>query len=255
MATVKKIKQFLLDLLFPRFCLGCGIEGIYLCDDCKATLEISEHRYCLCDKNSLRLPAVATALQAGLPAQNKKGKCQKCNSKKLSGLYFALSYKEKPLTRKLIHFFKYSPYYVKDLAKPLASLIIEHILLLNENPNLLLKDSTLIPIPLDKKKIKQRGYNQSEELAKELSKIIEIPFLANILIKTKYTLPQMELSEEERRKNLKNVFTCKNTDIIRGKKIFLIDDVYTTGSTMEECSRVLKEAGAKEVWGIAVARD
>lgn len=240
----QKIKDLVLDILFPRFCLGCGTEGTYLCDDCRATLEISEHRYCLCDKNSLRLPA-----------QNKKGKCEKCNSKKLSGLYSALSYKEKPLTKKLIHFFKYPPYYIKDLAKPLTSLIIDHILLLNENPNLLLKDSILVPIPLDKKKMKQRGYNQSEELTKEISKIMKIPFLADVLIKTKTTLPQMKLSEQERRENLKNVFACKNTPAIRGKKIFLIDDVYTTGSTMEECALTLKRAGAKEIWGIVVARD
>ena len=261
MTTVDKIKNLLLDILFPRFCLGCNKEGTYLCDDCKALLEISEHRYCLCNKNPLRLPAILPPqlqrcwrVQAGLSPKDEKGKCKKCNSKKLSGLYFPLSYKEKALARKLIHFFKYPPYYLRDLANPLASLIIDHFLLLGEKIEELLKNSFLIPVPLDKKKMKQRGYNQSEELAKEISKMTKTPLLKNILIKTKSTPAQMDLPEEKRRENLKNVFVCKNSGLIGKKKIFLVDDVYTTGSTMEECALTLKRAGAKEVWGMVVAR-
>ena len=241
---LKEIRDFVLDLLFPRFCLGCGVEGTYLCEDCKATLEISEHKYCLCDKNALRLPT-----------NDKRGKCRKCSSRKLSGLYSVLSYKEKLLTKKLIHFFKYPPYYAKELSVPLASLIVDHIRLLENDPKLFFKESILIPVPLDRKKMKQRNYNQAEELAKEISKITSVPFLNDVLIKTKTTPSQMELSEEERRENLKNAFFCKNPDKIKKKKIFLIDDVYTTGSTLEECANVLKKSGAKEVWGIVVARD
>ncbi|MBU4274221.1 hypothetical protein KKE19_00175 [Patescibacteria group bacterium] len=240
----EEIKELILNILFPRFCLGCNAEGVYLCDDCKAILDISEYRYCLCEKGAVRLPN-----------QNQKGKCQKCSSKKLLGLYSSLSYKEKPLTRKLIHFFKYPPYYLKDLARTFASIIIDHLLLLGEKPEQLLKGAVLIPIPLDKKKIKQRGYNQSEEIAKEISKIVKTPVLKNILVKIKSTPAQMELPREKRLENLKNVFACQNAKAIKNKKIFLIDDVYTTGATMEECARILKSAGAKEVWGIVVARD
>jgi len=256
MTTVDKIKNLLLNILFPRFCLGCQAEGSYLCEDCKATLEISENQYCLCSNNPLRLPS-ATPIKEGLPSEAlaKEGKCKKCAPKKLSGLYFALSYKEKPLTRKLIHFFKYHPYYLKDLANPLVSLIIDHFLLLSKNPKLLWQNSVLMPIPLDRRKLKRRGYNQSEELAKELSKILEIPLVSDNLIKIKRTPSQMELPEKERRENVKNAFLCKNPKNLKGKKILLIDDVYTTGSTMEECVLILKKAGAKEVWGIVVARD
>lgn len=254
---IKGLVDFLLDLLFPRFCLGCKVEGTYLCEDCKATLEISEHRYCLCDKSALRLPACNAfgVANAGRPVKDKKGKCQKCSLKKLSGLYFALSYKEKPLTRKLIHFFKYPPYYAKDLAAPLASLMIDHIRLLENDLKLFFEESVLIPVPLDRKKTKQRNYNQAEELAKEISKITGVSVLENVLIKTKITPSQMELPEKERRENLKNAFLCKNPNQIKKKKIFLIDDVYTTGSTMEECSSVLKKSGTKEVWGLVIARD
>ena len=105
------------------------------------------------------------------------------------------------------------------------------------------------------KKLKIRGYNQSEELAKELSKILQIPVISDNLIKIKSTKPQMELSKVEREKNLENAFAIKNPEEFSGKKIFLVDDVYTTGSTMEECAKILKENGIKDVWGIALARE
>ena len=239
-----KIKIFLLESFFPTFCLGCQKDGTYLCEDCKATLEISEFQYCLCNKNPLKINLEL----------NKYGKCNRCSDKKLSGLYFALPYKERALTRKLIHQFKYQPY-IKDLAKTLALLIAEHFFISGSNKEDVWRNSILIPIPLDKKKLKRRGYNQAEELAKELSKILLIPVFLNVLIKIKTTRAQIELSGKEREQNLKGAFTIKNLAQVKGKKIFLIDDVYTTGSTMEECARILKKAGAKQVWGIVIARE
>jgi len=231
-------------LFFPKFCLGCQKEGVYLCDDCRTLLDISEFNYCLCNAKPQRLPPSSTS-----------GKCQRCQNKKLSGLYFALPYKEKQLTKKLIYQFKYQPY-LKDLARTLASILIEHFVLSGKNTDEIWENGVLIPVPLDRKKLKTRGYNQSEELAKELSKILQIPVISDVLIKIKSTKPQMELFKEEREKNLENAFKIKNPfDFAQGKKIFLVDDVYTTGSTMQECAKVLKENGAKQVWGIAIARE
>ena len=238
-----KIKEFALNLLFPKSCLGCQKEGIYLCDDCRGLLEISEFSYCLCETKPQRLPADA-----------KSGKCSRCQAKRLSGLYFALPYKEKTLTRKLIHQFKYEPY-LKDLSKTLVSILIEHFVISGKNTDEIWENGVLIPVPLDKNKIKIRSYNQAEELAKELSKILQIPVLANNLVKTKSTKPQMELSKDEREKNLDNAFKIKNPAELAGKKIFLVDDVYTTGSTMEECAKILRSAGAKNIWGIVIARE
>ena len=242
MTNVKKVltsvKSFLLDLFFPPFCLNCGREGggaSYLCEDCQALLPISEDRYCLC-KKPVRM--------------FKKGKCKRCQPKKLNGLYFSLPY-QNFLVKKLIHQFKYQPY-LKELSKNLASLIIKHFQLLDNKPNFY--RFILIPIPLEKKRLKQRGFNQAEEIAKELSYFLKIPLITNCLLKIKATLPQVELSEKEREKNIKGVFLVKNIEKIENQKILLIDDVYTTGSTMEEAARVLKEAGAKEVWGVVVAR-
>ena len=241
---IPKTEEFLLDLFFPKFCLGCRKEGTYLCDDCRALLDIAEFDYCLCNTKPLRLPP-----------GSKSGKCQRCRDKKLSGLYSALPYKEKHLTKKLIYQFKYQPY-LKDLAKTLANILIEHFIISGKNTDEIWDNGILVPIPLEKTKLKIRGYNQSEELAKELSKVLRIPVISDNLIKIKNTKPQMELSKEERERNLEGAFTVKKPfDFIQGKKIFLIDDVYTTGSTMEECAKTLKQAGAKSVWGICIARE
>jgi len=238
------IKKFLLDLLFPKFCLGCQKEGSYLCEDCRSLLDISEYNYCLCSKPQR------------LPLNQKIGKCSKCQDKKLSGLYFALPYKENPLIKKLIQQFKYKPY-LKDLSETLSSILIEHFLKTKKNTDEIWENSVLIPVPLHIKKLRERGYNQSEELAKELAKILKIPVINNVLIKIKPTTSQVELSKEEREKNLiGSFFVCHQViDVINGKKVFLVDDVYTTGSTMQECACVLKKAGAKSVWGIAIARE
>lgn len=247
--SFNKFKEFFINLFFPKFCLGCQKENTYLCDDCRALLDIAEFDYCLCSKKPLLLPP-----------QQKIGRCNKCQDKKLSGLYFALPYKENLLTKNLIYQFKYQSC-IKDLAKILASILIEHFIISGKNTNEIWNNGILIPVPLDIKKIKMRGYNQSEELAKELSKVLQIPVVSDILIKIKSTKPQMELKKEEREKNLLNAFSiktnCGTSDVpqFAGKKIFLVDDVYTTGSTMEECARVLRNAGAKFVWGITIARE
>jgi len=231
------MKNYLLDIFFPRFCFGCGKEGTYLCQDCQSCLEVIEDNFCLCE-NPKRLP--------------ESGKCGSCQRKKLDGLFFAVSYQNK-IVKKLIQEFKYEPF-IKDLAEPLTNLIINHILLLNEE-NRFRKGDVLIPIPLSKRKLKSRGFNQAEEIAKELSKELKIPVVADCLIKTKENLPQMELSGKERIENIKGVFEIRNKEKIQNKKILLVDDVYTTGATMEECAKILKQAGAKEVWGVVIARE
>jgi ComF family protein len=249
--SVDKIKNFTKNLLFPAFCLGCQREGTFLCQDCQHLLEISEYNYCLCEKNPLRLFPNQSTNQAIRQAH---GKCPKCQDNKLSGLYFALPYKEKSLTKKLIRNFKYKPY-IKDLSKPLAKILVEHFILTNKNTNIIWDNSVLVPVPLYIKKQKERGYNQSEELCYELSKILKVPVVSDCLIKIKNTEPQMKLKKAQRENNLTNAFTIKNPAQVAGKKVFLVDDVYTTGSTMQECASVLNIKGVKQVWGISIARE
>ena len=230
---LKKLISNCLDIFFPKHCFGCQKQGTYLCDDCKTCLEISEYQYCLCSK-----------------PKPFPGKCHQCKKKKLDTLYFALSY-QKPFVKKIIQQFKYSPF-IKELSHSLASLIIEHFYLLSKQPDF--SPFILIPIPLSVKRLKWRGFNQAEEIAKELSKFLAIPIFSDCLIKIKDTIPQIELNNEERKENIKNAFSIKDHGLIKNKKILLIDDVYTTGSTMEQAAKVLKRAGAKEVIGIVIAR-
>lgn len=213
------IKNFLIDIFFPKFCLICKREGFYLCQDCEVLFQIS-------------------------------GFHQKHSTQNLKDLYFAVSY-QNGFLRHLIKQFKYPPF-IKELAKPLASLIITHFQLMDNKPDL--SDFILIPVPQTKKKMKARGFNPAEEIGKELSDFFKIPLSSGCLLKKKETLPQAELSDAERKENVKNSFACNNSEKIKGKKILLTDDVYTTGSTMEECAKVLKKSGAKEIIGLSVAR-
>ncbi len=237
-------EHFLQELFFPSFCLGCQGEGAYLCQDCRSTLEILPYQYCLCNKNPQRI----------LPPQGNRGTCQYCQHKKLSGLYFALSYQDSFLTKKLLYQFKYPPH-IKDLSKTLASLIVEHLVITKNNTQDIWQEALLVALPMQLAKEKRRGYNQAKELAKELAGVLKVPLVTGNLVKIKKTEAQVGLSAKERAENVKNAFAIKNPATFKDKKVFLVDDVYTTGSTMEECARVLRAAGATQVWGISVARE
>ena len=235
--NLSSTKEFILDLLFPKFCISCGKEGSYLCQDCFSLIDILERQYCpFCPQPKVVLDGKT---------------CNFCKrSKSLNGLYCAASYNNF-IVKKLINQFKYEPY-IKELSKPLSSLIVVHLINLDKVENF--QDYILVPIPLHKKKLKKRGFNQAGEIAKEFSENLKIPVFSDALIKTKQTSAQVELKKEEREKNIKGVFLCQKPELVMGKKILLIDDIFTTGSTMEQCARLLQEAGAKEVWGVVVAR-
>jgi ComF family protein len=110
-----------------------------------------------------------------------------------------------------------------------------------------------MPIPLSDKKKKKRGFNQSEEIAKVISEATKIENDFNCIIKIKDNKSQTELTKKERFENVKNTF--KIVKNVKNKNILLLDDVYTTGATMEECAKSLKESGASKVWGVTVARE
>jgi ComF family protein len=211
-------RNWFLDLLFPKFCFGCKKEKTYLCQDCLATIEIfKEHK--------------------------------RLKNKFLDDLFAATEYKN-PLVKNLILALKYEPF-AREIAKDLANLIKIHLKFTNKDSNF--SDFILTPTPLSRKKLRWRGFNQAEEIAKELSRFLKIPLISDCLIKIKETPAQVMLSEKERRKNLKDVFLIKNKEKIRNKKILLVDDVFTTGTTLSEAAKVLKNSGAKKVIGLVVA--
>ena len=161
----------------------------------------------------------------------------------LNGVHIAANYQDLVL-KKALWMLKYQG--VKQLAKPLAELIRERIWKKLETENWL-----VVPVPLSKNKLRHRGYNQAELIAKELSDNVR----ADILFKKFHTKSQVEVkNKEERLANIIGSFEARNPEKIKGKKIILIDDVLTTGATMSEAKKVLKQAGAKKVIGVVVAR-
>jgi len=134
-------------------------------------------------------------------------------------------------------------YGIKRLAKPLAELLLGLDL-----PEM----DGIVPVPLSIKGLRERGFNQSLLVARVLSKKMRIPLLMDTLFKIKETPPQIGLSAKERLSNIRKAFMVKGK--IEGLRLFLVDDVMTTGATVTECSKVLKKAGAKEVIVLTLAR-
>jgi competence protein ComFC len=170
-------------------------------------------------------------------------------------------YQENGLDR-LIHFYKYC--FVENLHQPLGEIIIRSIF-----RHSLPLPNAIIPVPLHKRRLRWRGFNQSELLADyislNLTPGLEIPVLKDSLIRKKYTAPQMEIKKyTERRKNMQNAFTInplkspadsvEQFSRIKNKIVLLVDDVATTGATLNECARILKQFGAKKVFAVVLAR-
>lgn len=208
------IINFVLDAIFPKYCVTCGKEGEYLCLSCLAK----------------------TVSPFSFPDGN---------------IIAAGSY-QNPYLRETIHYLKYR--WLKELARPLADLIIKSLLLkfskdFFNNPNIV-----LVPVPLHPKKLKQRGFNQAELIANLIGNYFNLDTKL-ALKKIRLTKPQMTIEgKNERRENLKNAFVCGDKNSVADKTVFLIDDVMTTGATLKECGRALKHTGAKKIWKIVAAR-
>ena len=113
----------------------------------------------------------------------------------------------------------------------------------------------IIPVPMFEKKKKQRGYNQTELIAEKICTELGITYEKKCVIKIKNTKVQSTLSAIERKENIKNAFLVNNKNKIENKKVIIFDDIYTTGETVKEISRILKQAGAKEIFILVLAKD
>ncbi len=237
--TLNKISTFILDLLFPIKCLGCGAEGsVFICDKCLESVELLHEQLCpICENSSLHGET-----------------CAQCKSQRtLDGLIVATHYSD-PLIKKSIRTFKFL--LVQSLHEQLAQLIIKQI----EQNSIPCKIDLIIPVPLHKKRLKWRGFNQAELLGEKIAAYLSAsnklaPIRTDILARTKNTKAQSKIHDHETRSaNTKQAFVCLNPDSVQQKNIFLIDDVCSTGSTLNECAGVLKSNGACKVWGVVVAR-
>ncbi|MFA5986618.1 MAG: ComF family protein [Parcubacteria group bacterium] len=160
---------------------------------------------------------------------------------------FVASYFKDPLVRKMIHYFKYR--FVKDLSHPLALLMAQAL----HNSHFPAPD-LIIPIPLHARRLRWRGFNQAEEIARSLD--LHIPLNTDILKRIRYTHPQVTMRDKESREdNVHNAFAVHDPSLIRGKNILLVDDIMTTGATITACATVLKNSGAGNIYAIVIARE
>jgi ComF family protein len=222
--------NFLLDLIFPKYCVGCGKEGVWLCKDCKEKIIYIKNPTC--------------------PSCNRltsNGKfCNRCRSDSyLTGVIVAAYYNEGPL-KEAIHNYKYN--LIFDLKHELSDILSET---LNKRWN---KKAYLVPVPLHKKRKAERGFNQSELLTEEICKKFNFILIKNKLVRKKYTTQQVKLSGKKRRQNMIGAFGWIGGKEIKNKTIILVDDVYTTGATLQECAKMLRLAGAREIWALVLAK-
>ena len=213
----------LLDLMYPKQCIKCGkVEGKLLCDDCYNKLF----------KNIIK----------------KESKIEKYKNKYFDEHIYLFKYYG--FIRCLILDYKFN-----DKAY-LYEIFVNFIIKNEKICRKIKKYDIIIPVQIHKKRKRKRGYDQSVLIAKSLVKEFDkIQVCDDVLYKCKNTIQQSTLTREQRKQNVKEVYKIQNQEKIKGKRIILFDDIYTTGSTANECSRILKQNGAKEILVFTIAKD
>ena len=226
---ITKLKRVALDLLFPPWCIGCGREGKYICNSCQQQLPLISPPICL---------------KCGRPLTIDKT-CPGCIEVPIEIDGIRSPFLFQGVIRKAIHELKYRN--LKAITPLLASFLHSF---LKDNP---LSGNVLVPVPIHNKRLQERGFNQSSLLARELGRMSGLPVIEDCLIRRTHTPPQVRtISAVERRKNMADAFTCISKRL-EGKQVILIDDVSTSGATLNTCARVMKSGGATSVWGLAIA--
>ncbi|MDF9406978.1 MAG: DNA utilization protein GntX [Pelotomaculum sp. PtaB.Bin013] len=241
---ISTLWESLLDLLFPPRpgCPFCGApgSGTEVCCTCLSTISgyRLEPHCCLCG----RLPEkMAPSAPDGYYL------CSECRR---HGWPFVLARAAGPyegILKEVIHRFKYGG--SRRLAVPLAALMVEVLL----SETLYANIDLVLPVPLTYNKLRRRGFNQAGLLAKEIGSGLKIPVSGSVLVKITDTPSQTGLSRAAREINLKNVFKVTDARYLQGKNILIVDDVFTTGSTMSSAAAVVKRAGAVQVFVVTAA--
>jgi ComF family protein len=218
----------LLDLLFPKNCFECKKPGRYICQECLRKV----------GKAKLVCPECRRASFEGKTHLFCKSKLS------LDGMHSFYAYDG--VLRKAILALKYR--FIYSVAEEIVNS-------LNFSDMKFDSQIVLLPIPLHIRRERWRGFNQAEILGKLISKKNSWEFKTDVLLRLENTIPQVKLGRAERVRNIRGKFAVNTGFIPDPNKIYVVfDDVWTTGSTISEACKVLKKAGAKEVWGMSVAR-
>jgi phosphoribosyltransferase len=233
---ILKIQEKIINLIYPQTCGICGkINNKTICSKCNIQLKKQEKMGILTkeklEENSLEM------------------------EKHFEELMYIFKYEGQ--IRELILDYKFNE--KSYMYKTFVNFLLKNKKIF-EN---IKKYDKIIPVPISKKRYKERGYNQSLLIAKEISmqisyetnNNIKLELVNNCLIKTKNIIEQSKLNKEDRQHNIQGVYTLKNGSILTNKSILLIDDIYTTGSTVNECSRVLQQAKPNKIGVLVLAKD
>ena len=238
----EKVKENLLDILFPRFCFGCGREGFYFCDHCEVFLT----------ENNLICPLCGEASYAGKTHPS----CE--TSVDIDGLVSIWDY-EGAIKKAIVDIKASNHFYVAN------RLIEKAFLIMSRDQNrfeeflnlLLVKRATISFVPGTKEE-RAKGLKMNENknhakvIAGKLAQITDRPKPEKLLLKIRETKKQANLKRAERLENVKGAFRASKGKL--PKRVVLVDDVFTTGATMRECGKTLKKEGVEAVWGFTLAR-
>ena len=224
----------ILDILFPKRCVGCGRIGKYICDRCAATIRRIDASICpMCEK-----PAIDGFTHP------------RCRTRyALDGLTSFFRYDG--VVKKAVKTIKYR--FVSDLAGAFVNLTSQ--VQLEVLTSRLPAGIILLPVPLHAERLRYRGFNQAESLGAILAARLNIPIKTDILRRVAKTVPQVQMiSREERLRNMEHVFEATRQKAEENTDVVLFDDVFTTGATMRSAANTLKRCGVKKIWAVTMAR-
>jgi ComF family protein len=237
-ATVRPL-QALTSLFYPATCVVCS-----------ATVEQSEYLCATCQSRAPRIvpPFCAKCSEPFSGAITQIFSCANCEHRRLHFASAVAAYRSRGLVRKLVHEFKYGKQ--RHLRYPLAQWLRETL----SDPRLCGRQfDVIVPVPLHPARERERGFNQAALLAELFARSAAVP-LRPVLERVRYTTTQTAYDRAERMENLRDAFRLRKNRDVRELRVLLIDDVLTTGSTLSECARVLKAAGAISVHAATAAR-
>jgi ComF family protein len=247
---LQSVIKCLLHIVLPTLCRVCGKNLIkdnqpFFCDRCWAGIRPIPPPVCPCCGVPFA-SSVAVEYSPGHLCGECRDRLPAFDSVRAAGYY-------QGVLAEAIRLFKYQA--KTNLSRHLAARMCEEARKTYDAPgNLQRGFDVVLPVPLHPVRLRQREFNQSLLLAHELSRGINLPLLFDALERSRWTRPQVELDGEERRKNVRKAFLVKRPEQVEGLGVLLVDDVYTTGATVNECAKVLKRAGAKEVHVMTLAR-
>ncbi|MBU1086165.1 MAG: ComF family protein [Candidatus Omnitrophica bacterium] len=239
---IKQITRGVFDLIYPRLCVFCRSKlytshDYNICAVCAAEIKPIKVPFCL--KCGTSLDQISQIRYNG---------CGKCANKQYYFDQVLSACKYKGMLKHCIHLFKYKR---KRKTKNILSDILIRFLQANFCPENI---DLITAVPLHRHKLRERGFNQSELIAAKISSFFKIENSFNNLCRIKKTVSQVTLTAKQRQLNTTGAFSCKQPGEFKNKRILLVDDIFTTGSTLNECARVLKQSGAKKVTCLTIAR-